>query len=161
MDASGEHSGQEGRAGQPVRPRPKRNPRRAKTNEFALHTLEKLARNYVGVHTRTMALWSGGVYCMVLLLSDNYERKHGAQLRARALWPRIQRFEALCNAGNLPVGVKGFESHFLWITSPVYREFLSLVARGHMAAAEQLSWRVFAGIYQEKGGQKERQDLHN
>ena len=48
-------------------------------------------------------------------------------------------------------GLLDFEAHFLWISSPLYREMLSLVADGHLGMAQDLAWRIFAGIYHEKG----------
>ena len=109
-----------------------------------------MARNFVGLHVRTMSLWMGGIYIFVLLLGTPAERAE-VQLRAEALWPRILRLEALCQADGVPREVLDFEANFLWITSPVYREMLGLVAHGHMRIAVDLAWRIFASIYQEKG----------
>ena len=122
---------------------------------FALLSFETMARNFVGLHLRTMSLWSGGIYFMAQLLSDNDSRRAEAQRRASELWPRILRFEVLMNSGAVTDeehrGLRDFEAHFLWISSPLYREMLSLVADGHLGMAQDLAWRIFAGIYHEKG----------
>ena len=122
---------------------------------FALLSFETMARNFVGLHLRTMSLWSGGIYFMAQLLSDNDSHRAEAQRRASELWPRILRFEVLMNSGAVTDeehrGLRDFEAHFLWISSPLYREMLSLVAHGHLAMAQDLAWRIFAGIYHEKG----------
>ena len=110
-----------------------------------------MARNFVGIHVRTMALWSGGIYFLAQLISPVQSRKDAARRRAEALWPRILRLEALCQQPGVPTEVLDFEAHFLWISSPLYRELLALAANGHLAVAEQLAWLIFAGIYHEKG----------
>ena len=118
---------------------------------FVLHSFETMARNFVGLHVRTMSLWSGGIYFMAQLLSHTVAFREEARSRAVLLWPRLRRFEALCQSGQATRGVKDFEAHFLWITSPVYREMLALLAHGHVTVATELAWRIFAGIYHEKG----------
>ena len=111
-----------------------------------------MARVFVGLHTRTMALWLGGIYTFVLLLG-NPAQVAQARLRAESLWPRLLRFEALCRAALVPREVLDFEAHFLWVSNPLYREMLALLAHGHVRIACDLAWRIFAGIYQEKGDQ--------
>ena len=111
-----------------------------------------MARVFVGLHTRTMALWLGGIYTFVVLLG-NPAQVAQARLRAESLWPRLLRFEALCRAALVPREVLDFEAHFLWVSNPLYREMLALLAHGHVRIACDLAWRIFAGIYQEKGGQ--------
>ena len=128
-----------------------RRPRKAKVDNFVLLSFEAMARNFVGIHARTMSMWSGGIYFMVLLLSANRSRKEAAQLRAQALWPRVLRYEALLQAADVPQEIRDFDAHFLWISSPLYREMLALVAHGHFTTAQQLAWLIFAGIYHEKG----------
>ena len=131
--------------------RPHLRGRLGRVDNFVLLSFEAMARNFVGIHFRTMSMWSGGIYFMALLVSADRSRKQAAQLRAQALWPRILRFEALLQADHVPQEVRDFDAHFLWSSSPVYRELLALVAHGHLAAAQQLAWLIFAGIYHEKG----------
>ena len=119
--------------------------------EFALAAFENMARNFVGLHLRTMSLWSGGIYVMASLLQPDDGSKEDAKLRAVMLWPRILRLEALLGTDGVPQDILDFDQHFLVRGSPLYREMLSLLAHGHQRAAEDLAWRVFAGIYHEKG----------
>ena len=119
--------------------RPHLRGRLGRVDNFVLLSFEAMARNFVGIHLRTMSMWSGGIYFMALLVSADRSRKQAAQLRAQALWPRILRFEALLQADHVPQEVRDFDAHFLWVSSPIYRELLALVAHGHLAAAQQLS----------------------
>jgi hypothetical protein len=126
-------------------------PEAPEVDQFMLETFETLARNFVGLHTRTFSLWSGGVYNLAQLLSPYPHCQAAARKRAVDLWPRVLRFEELCNAARVPSAVLHFQSQFLWLSSTVWREMLSLVSAGRLEDAKEYAWRIHGGVYHEKG----------
>jgi hypothetical protein len=117
---------------------------------FPIKAFEALARNFVGIHARTMCLWSGGVYHLANWLGHPDDQRRAAA-RAAALWPRVLCLQELSKTRDAPREVRDFEAECLWIHSWLWQEMHSLIAGGGLPAAKSLARQVFSSIYHEKG----------
>jgi hypothetical protein len=120
-------------------------------DQFLLETVEAMARSFVGLTARSLMLWQGGVYHMVMLLSDIESVRHRAVTRAQLLFPRMLALEQLLATPDCPQAVTDFGARYLWLHGTVYRELLGLLSEGHLDAARVYAWRVHGSVHHEKG----------
>ena len=122
---------------------------------FLLEKVETLTRIFMGLHTRALRLWQGGIYHLVLLCHPDEAWQGVAVQRAMLLWRRLLAFEEVLANGtgsdNDDRLVQLFASEFLWSHGTVYRELLCKVSEGRVHEARVYAWRVFGSVYHEKG----------
>ena len=120
-------------------------------DNFMLTTFEAMARVFVGLHARSYALWTGGVYNMVGLCSPDPVVRATAARRGSALWPRIAAMEHLLASEHADPEVHNFAQGFLWHQGTVYREMVQLLSEGREDDAAVYCWRIFSSVLHEKG----------
>ena len=124
-------------------------------SQFLLEKVETMTRVFMGLHTRALRLWQGGIYHLVLLCHPDEAWQDVAVQRAMMLWRRLLAFEEVLANGtgsdNDDSLVKLFASEFLWSHGTVYRELLCKVSEGRVDEARVYAWRVFGSVYHEKG----------
>ena len=142
---------------------------------FLMETMEALARNFVGVHTRNLILWSGGIYHTALMLSGNLLDEQAVFDRAHRVWVKLTRLEELlfATAAAAQAVVAGeamevksnadrpsaalchdllaFEQDFLWKDGTVYRELMAAMSGGRRAFSREYVHRLHSSIVHEEG----------
>ena len=120
-----------------------------------LEKVETCVRVFLGLHSRAMTLWNGGVYRMVLLCHPTQAWRDNVAARAVPLWRRLLAFEEGLADGTGDTCVddllNNFASQSLWMHGTMYRELHCLVSEGRWPEAFTYARRVFMGIYHEKG----------
>ena len=122
-----------------------------KVDDFMLTTFETMARTFIGLHTRSHALWMGGVYHMVRMCASDESLRRDAIRRGQALWLRIVAMEHLVTEEEVDQEIIEFANGYLWHRNPVYRDTLVLLSENRLDQAAVHMWRVHSATYHEKG----------
>ena len=125
-------------------------------NQFLAETLEAMGRNFVGIETRNLILWSGGVYNSAKLMSGSRYLENEFFDRARRTWFKLSLFEELLCSTDAAVqavlpDLEAFEQGFLWMDYTVYREILAGVSVEELDFVRRYASRIHNGVVHEKG----------
>ena len=124
---------------------------RLRVDDFLLAVFETMARTFFGLHSRSHALWLGGVYKMVRFCAPEKQIRQECAKWAQSLWLRIVAMEHLMAQDHVDDEIWEFAVSFLWHQGIVYRELLILESEGRPNEAEVYAWRIHSSTYHEKG----------
>ena len=116
--------------------------------------LESLVRATIGLQSRTLAVWLGGVYQLVRLTA---KRGEGITTRASLVqqaatrWRNLLAVREACAAEDADPALDTLNKTFLWGEQVVYSEIHTLLAEGKVQQAEQYPWKVHCGSLRERG----------
>ncbi len=77
--------------------------------------------------SRTLALWDGGVYSCIKLISPTDADVREKLADKRQLWTRVLLLEEAMAQEVPPAGVPAFADLYLWNEGQVYRELMTML----------------------------------
>ena len=125
-------------------------------NIFLATKLEGMTRAAIGLQTRSMAIWQGGVYRLVRLTGSKRREtkvsREALALEAATCWRNFLAIRQACETQEEPEpALVTLCACFLWADQPVYREIHTLLAEGKSRQAKQYLWKVHSSHLHERG----------
>ena len=119
--------------------------RDGQVDSFLLEALEHMARAFVSLHARSMAIWFGGVYNLANALHSDDGMQREAVERAAKVHRTGMAVEAQA-ASQENAGLRNFESARLWNRCIVYRELGALCSEGRLDLVKRDAFKIHSAV---------------